>query len=261
MNNQELILEKLGYNKLFKDEIKDIWKQLLKYGHDSKDIKVVPSFTVTTADGYPDLPSVPTSYTYKWDLKTCGTVKKIKDFLIFGVDINKVDIEYSEPIVKQQLMTALKDRYDFFNVGDLSEYNYASFYNFCKNELQKDDSDPVYRSDVDEFFESDIFNQGLVRECQDFVEMAWDKNKPLKGGVEAVGEDILPLVYYSIPKRTCYYILRSSSAYIFNSDIRLDYRVLSGKLFRIRDLDNFMSHKILAGLPRHCISNASYKFK
>lgn len=263
MNNQEMILEKLGNQKLFKTEIKNIWRALLSVKRlNCENILLRPDFCVTTRDNYPDLPGVSTFYQYRWDLKTCGKVKKIKDYLIFGIDTSKIELIYSDDIVKQNLIDILSYRYNYSIIGDLLTNKHDSFYNFCKNVLNKDDSDWVRDDESKKFFESGIFDV-MAKEYLDLVERAWDIQKPLKSYISATGEDIIPVLYYHIPTRNCYYLLSSKSRYVFADDIKLDLRTLSGKNFTCVTYDYYVARaKSLAvpGIPRNCISNYSYQF-
>ena len=119
----------------------------------------------------------------------------------------------------------------------------------------------VTSAGIDLFFESDEFNKSLVGRYYDLVERAYKESIPFKGRVKDVGEDIIPLVYYSIPRRTCYYLLRMGSSHFFAGEVKLDYRVLSGKSFRSFGLEEFPVGSVLRpGVPRGSISNSVYTF-
>ena len=196
-------------------------------------------------------------------MKSCGVVKKVKDFLVFGIDAGKIEIQISEPIVRKKLADVLYLKYRWSSFSELDDGKNIVFCNFYKNALNngviEDDSNWITSADIDLFFESDEFNKSLVGKYYDLVEKAYKESIPFKGRVYDVGEDIIPLVYYSIPRRTCYYLSRGR--YFFAGEVKLDYRVLSGKSFVSFKLEDFPVGSVLRPrVPRGSISNNVYTF-
>ena len=261
MDSQGMILEKLGYQKLFKEEIKAIWKALISSKNSSKDVTIRPKFYIFTREDFIDLPSIKLYLPYKWDLKTCGMVKKIDNFLIFGIDVSKIDIDISESTVREVIKgELLYSKYPSRSVGTLLVEKHETFYSFCKNVLNKSDDDAVSLKDTEAFFDTELFNDKIVRKAMELCETGWNLNKPLIGNSPKVGEDIIPILYYNIPRREYCYLIRVFPGSVWGQDIKLDLRTLSSKDFITRDIENISKYKILVGIPRRPIQNDFYHF-
>lgn len=253
MENFEQILESLSYIKFFKTEIRGIGKALSRSKVNSTTVKIYPDFSFSTRLDFPDFPGISHDFSYKWDIKNCLKVKKIGDFLIFGIDLSRVGLKLDDNFLSDSLFNYLSERYVYESLGDLSRN--ITFYNFCKNSLGLDDSSLVNHKNLDAFFSSSVFKQGIVPEYMDLVESSFEKNKPLVGNVKAVGDDIIPLVYYSISKRTCYH-LGYTGMYYGSDNIKLDIRTLSSRAFHSIRVD-YIDSAVFSGIrvPRFPIAN------
>lgn len=262
-NNIDNILESLNYKKLFKYQIKEIWKALLNSNINSDKVLLYPQYEIRFSGEEKNIAYMPFHFGYKWDLEDCRITERVKDFILFGIDVRKIELDLSSEGIKKVLKHRLTNFFIFERLNTLAE-DYPLFYDFCKTRLGIDDSESVTKANIEDFFNSESFNTIYVH-FSDLVRDIWKIKEPLRTRLTGIPNNIIPIVYYSIPRNTCHYLSSVGNIYALtdSSKIKLDIRTLSGRRYTVRELDDFVrygnSGSIGVSLPKDCIDNNKYE--